>query len=417
MNKIIINRGSFKLNEVVFEQGTTSIGRGSDNTIALDDTAVSNHHAKIVTLFHTSYIEDLDSTNGTLVNGKSVQKRTLHSGDVISVGNHQLLFQSENSAQKDSETSETVMLHGSEIKQRLNEFMQAQAEHHHQANTNKRSSDQAANAGLSNKDANAKPAASKSGFGNGASSVDMEKNRAWLDAYKKSQSAGKPQSATAPKPSSTIIAKTKVAETSNPASPAAPNAVQTNEKTETDTKVKTEAETKVTEIKAKFNTKTTSEGGTAPKIETNPAQPSPDLISQPPSTPDLDSVTSTNAIRNTAAAIRATQKPAAEPVQQPETATPLMDSDANASPDIAAAPTSSPASQEWETMKTVDIAAAARAATQHRRKTDDNIDANGAMALDTAKSRSKFMPLIWIIIVAVLVAEVVYITYRSFIPS
>ena len=128
MNKIIINRGSFKLDEVVFEQGTTTIGRASSNTISLDDTAVSSHHAKIVTLFHTSYIEDLNSTNGTLVNGKTIHKHSLHSGDVIAVGNHQLLFQSDYNAYKDAENSETVMLKGSEIKKKLSEFIQAHSE-------------------------------------------------------------------------------------------------------------------------------------------------------------------------------------------------------------------------------------------------------------------------------------------------
>ena len=121
MNKIIINRGSFKLDEVVFEQGTTTIGRASSNTISLDDTAVSSHHAKIVTLFHTSYIEDLNSTNGTLVNGKTIHKHSLHSGDVIAVGNHQLLFQSDYNAYKDAENSETVMLKGSEGQSRQND--------------------------------------------------------------------------------------------------------------------------------------------------------------------------------------------------------------------------------------------------------------------------------------------------------
>jgi pSer/pThr/pTyr-binding forkhead associated (FHA) protein len=293
MNKVIINRGSFKLNEVVFEQGTTSIGRGSDNTIVLDDTAVSNHHAKIVTLFHTSYIEDLDSTNGTLVNGKSVQKRTLHSGDVVSVGNHQLLFQSDYSAQKESEISETVMLHGSEIKQRLNEFIQAQTEQQQQTTSvrgaDTSSGDKAANAALSQKGTGTKPAASKPASGSGASSLDIEKNRAWLDAYKKSQSAKKPQSATTSATTSTTTSTTTsattpkatsstiAAKTDNPPSAATPNTLQagnktkTEVKTEVETKAENKAESKVSEIKAaeikaKNNPETTGEAGIALEI-------------------------------------------------------------------------------------------------------------------------------------------------------
>jgi pSer/pThr/pTyr-binding forkhead associated (FHA) protein len=127
MNKIIINRGSFKLNEFVFEQGTTTIGRASDNTISLDDASVSSQHARIVTLLHTSYIEDLDSTNGTFVNGKAVHKQSLRSGDVIALGNHELLFQSDDSAKKIPETAETVVLRDSDIKRKLTELMQSQS--------------------------------------------------------------------------------------------------------------------------------------------------------------------------------------------------------------------------------------------------------------------------------------------------
>ena len=126
MNKIIINRGSFKLDEVDFQQGTLTIGRAADNHVNLDDNAVSSHHAKIVTVFKTSYIEDLESTNGTLVNGKNIQKHTLHSGDVIAVGNHQLLFQTDEPAMKSGDDDDTIVMKQGAIKERLDEFMQTQ---------------------------------------------------------------------------------------------------------------------------------------------------------------------------------------------------------------------------------------------------------------------------------------------------
>jgi pSer/pThr/pTyr-binding forkhead associated (FHA) protein len=125
MNKIIINRGSFKLDEVEFKQGSLTIGRAADNDIKLDDDAISSHHAKIVTLFKTSYIEDLDSTNGTLVNGKTILKHTLRSGDVIAVGNHQLLFQSDESGKKSGDDDDTMVMRKSDISERLNEYIQA----------------------------------------------------------------------------------------------------------------------------------------------------------------------------------------------------------------------------------------------------------------------------------------------------
>jgi len=93
MNKIIVNHGSFKVKEVELEHGTLTVGRAVDNDLKLDDSAVSSHHAKLVTFFNVTYIEDLNSTNGTLVNGRPVKKYTLHTGDIVLLGKHQLLFQ------------------------------------------------------------------------------------------------------------------------------------------------------------------------------------------------------------------------------------------------------------------------------------------------------------------------------------
>ncbi|MFV2057350.1 MAG: FHA domain-containing protein, partial [Thiohalomonadales bacterium] len=93
MNRLTINHGSFNLDEIDLDHGTITIGRAVDNDIRLDDSAVSSHHAKIVTFFNVTYIEDLDSTNGTIVNGRAIKKYTLRTGDIVLLGKHQLLFQ------------------------------------------------------------------------------------------------------------------------------------------------------------------------------------------------------------------------------------------------------------------------------------------------------------------------------------
>lgn len=72
--------------------GTVTIGRKPDNDVQLDDPTVSAHHAKIVTYFQSSYIQDLDSTNGTFVNGRRVRMHTLHAGDRVNVGKFELMF-------------------------------------------------------------------------------------------------------------------------------------------------------------------------------------------------------------------------------------------------------------------------------------------------------------------------------------
>lgn len=72
--------------------GELTIGRNEDNDVRIKEPTVSGHHAKIYTFFNASYVEDQGSTNGTKVNGKIIKKHTLHSGDVITVGKCELIF-------------------------------------------------------------------------------------------------------------------------------------------------------------------------------------------------------------------------------------------------------------------------------------------------------------------------------------
>lgn len=128
MNKIIINQGTFKLETLELQHGTLTIGRSKSNDIHLDDPAVSSHHAKVVTLFDVSFIQDLGSTNGTLVNGKVVAKHTLHSGDIISLGKHQLLFQGDKNNQNESGSDETMIMRNQDMQSVLSEYMDTQVE-------------------------------------------------------------------------------------------------------------------------------------------------------------------------------------------------------------------------------------------------------------------------------------------------
>jgi hypothetical protein len=69
-----------------------TIGRLPDNDIRIDNAAVSGHHSLIINILNDSFLEDLNSTNGTYVNGKLIKKHALQHGDVITVGHHQLRF-------------------------------------------------------------------------------------------------------------------------------------------------------------------------------------------------------------------------------------------------------------------------------------------------------------------------------------
>ena len=62
-----------------------TIGRLPDNDIRIDNPAVSGHHSLIINILNDSFLEDLNSTNGVLVNGNRVQSSALHDGDRIVV--------------------------------------------------------------------------------------------------------------------------------------------------------------------------------------------------------------------------------------------------------------------------------------------------------------------------------------------
>lgn len=69
-----------------------TIGRLPDNTIIIDSPSVSGHHACVLRNGHQFAVEDLQSTNGTFVNGTRVSRQVLQHGDVVRVGKHELVL-------------------------------------------------------------------------------------------------------------------------------------------------------------------------------------------------------------------------------------------------------------------------------------------------------------------------------------
>ena len=72
---------------------TFTIGRKTDNALAIEDPAVSGHHAQIVKVQSVYFLEDLKSTNGTAINGKPITRHQLRDADVITIGQHRIVFQ------------------------------------------------------------------------------------------------------------------------------------------------------------------------------------------------------------------------------------------------------------------------------------------------------------------------------------
>lgn len=92
MGKLIITDAGNLDSEFVLSQERTTIGRHANNDLVLSDKAVSGKHAVIVMLEGDAILEDLDSTNGTRVNGERVTRYPLATGDVISIGRNTLTF-------------------------------------------------------------------------------------------------------------------------------------------------------------------------------------------------------------------------------------------------------------------------------------------------------------------------------------
>jgi pSer/pThr/pTyr-binding forkhead associated (FHA) protein len=99
-----------------------TIGRLPDNDVRIDNATVSGHHSLIINILNDSFLEDLNSTNGTYVNGKLIKKHALQHGDVVTVGKHQLRYvDAENDQEEeDDEFARTMVIDSSEVANRVN---------------------------------------------------------------------------------------------------------------------------------------------------------------------------------------------------------------------------------------------------------------------------------------------------------
>ena len=92
MSKLVVFLPDGRLVDVKLDSERVTIGRRADNDLCLPYPAVSGEHAAVVTILADSFLEDLGSTNGTLVNGKPVAKHFLRDGDHIDIGKHKIVY-------------------------------------------------------------------------------------------------------------------------------------------------------------------------------------------------------------------------------------------------------------------------------------------------------------------------------------
>lgn len=95
MAKLYLKFEQSVLKEVTLSQAATTIGRLPDNTVQIDNLAVSGHHARISWNQDHYEIEDLGSLNGTFVNNERVGKTKLRHCDTVKIGKHELEFKNE----------------------------------------------------------------------------------------------------------------------------------------------------------------------------------------------------------------------------------------------------------------------------------------------------------------------------------
>lgn len=92
MPKLIVKFESAVIKEFPVMSSTVTVGRKPDNDLVIDHPAVSGHHCKIMLQGDIYFVEDLNSTNGTMVNDKKIIKAGLHNQDKIAIAKHTIVF-------------------------------------------------------------------------------------------------------------------------------------------------------------------------------------------------------------------------------------------------------------------------------------------------------------------------------------
>ena len=110
MAKLILSMDGLVLKEITLSKERMTIGRKASNDVQIDNLAISGEHAAVVTILNDSFLEDLNSTNGTLVNGQPAKKHFLKNGDFIELGKYKLKYVAEQVQHVDAADFEKTMV-------------------------------------------------------------------------------------------------------------------------------------------------------------------------------------------------------------------------------------------------------------------------------------------------------------------
>jgi len=92
MGKLLVSLDGVVLQEVQITKDTTTLGRRPYNDIVIDHLTVSGEHALVHMVGQTVYIEDLNSTNGTYINGKATRKQQLSPLDTVEIARYKIRY-------------------------------------------------------------------------------------------------------------------------------------------------------------------------------------------------------------------------------------------------------------------------------------------------------------------------------------
>lgn len=98
MPKLIVSIDGVVIKEVQLTKERTTLGRRPYNDVVIDNLAISGEHAALQMTGGDVTLEDLNSTNGTYVNGKAIKRQVLQNGDTVEVGKYKIKFVNENEA-------------------------------------------------------------------------------------------------------------------------------------------------------------------------------------------------------------------------------------------------------------------------------------------------------------------------------
>jgi pSer/pThr/pTyr-binding forkhead associated (FHA) protein len=108
MSHLVVTLEDKLVGEFPITKEKMTIGRKPDNDICINNLAISSYHTQIITVLDSSFLEDLNSTNGTYVNARLVKKHALEDGDLIDVGNYRIRYVGNEPKQEENEETDVL---------------------------------------------------------------------------------------------------------------------------------------------------------------------------------------------------------------------------------------------------------------------------------------------------------------------